>query len=542
MLKIKENKNLIVYFCILIFLSTFAITSQINLSNDIFLNSDGFFHLQRYFNLCKRLQDGHLGLFIDYNAMYNFGYPTPLFYPEIFMYPFAFLTILKVPEIITFKLFIITIFIFTAISMFLVLSKINKNANIFSVIFSLIYTFNFLQYRHLLAGRYAELLAMIFVPLVLYGVYLLVEKNCGIKYIIIGMSGIIYSHILTAVILTITIAVLMLLNINKIIKNKNILLNLIKASLLTLLITAKQIFPIMEMMISDNYIYNYSFAKRPTFNEMTNKIIENPNMISSIVICLLFFLFIVFSYKISNKLKYIILGCFIYSLNTTLFDWSFIENNFSKITDIMQFPRRLMPPVVALILLGIYSLVYSKNYKIIKKISNILIILVFIINFCIFSFAPLPKEDVYSYSHNIESFENGIYIGAYDYLTIKFDLNEITDENNNYVNEIGNLFLEQKNNNISLTMKDNCYIINTTKDYDKLEVPILFYKGYKAKSNNKFIDLYQNENGLLQFDNVKQNQEIIIKYYMTPIQTISIILSFIGLTYCLYLYIKNKKA
>ena len=536
-----KNKNLIIYFFILVIFSTFAITSQINLTNDINLNSDAFFHLQRYINLCKRLQDGKIGLYMDYYAMHNYGYPTPLFYPELFMYPFAILTLFKIPYIVSFKLFIITIFFCTAISMFYVLNKYieknNKKQNIMSVIFSLIYAFNFLQYRHLVAGRYAELLAMIFIPLVLYGMYSLIEYNHGIKYIIFGMSGLIYSHILTAVFISITIFLLLLLNIKKILKNKNIIANLLKSALLTLLITAKQILPMLEMMTSDQYIYTYSFAKRPSFNEMTTQILKEINPIISIIICLSFIFFIIISNYISNKTKYIILGIFIFLFNTNLFDWSFIENNLTKFTDIIQFPRRIMPPVIALILIGLYILIYNnENYKIIKKITNTFIFLIFIINISIFAYGPMPNNNDYLYSNNVKSFDEGIYVGAYDYLSTKFDLQGITDEKDSYIEDIGNLFLNNKNNEeIIITQNKTTYNITSRTDKSTLELPILYYKGYKIK-NDKNLEIKESENGLIEINNVEKNQEIIIKYSMTPIQIISLLISLFAIIFIIYLY------
>ena len=87
----------IIYPIILFILSIIFLCPRIFYSiNDIYFNSDGYFHFQRFLSVCNSLKDGVFMPYMNYDEMLGFGYPVSLFYPDILYYPFALLTLLNV--------------------------------------------------------------------------------------------------------------------------------------------------------------------------------------------------------------------------------------------------------------------------------------------------------------------------------------------------------------------------------------------------------------------------------------------------------------
>lgn len=536
----------IIYPIILFVLSIIFLYQRIFYStNDIYFNSDGYFHFQRFLSVCNSLKDGVFMPYMNYDEMLGFGYPVSLFYPDILYYPFALLTLLNVSSTLAFKLFVATTYIASAFSMYIVLNKISKDTDSINIVIALLYAFNYFQYKHFVGGRFAELTASIFIPLVIYGIYIIIKEQKEWWYLVIGMSGLIYSHLLSAVVLFITIILILLINIKKIIKTPYILWLTIKSGFITLLITAKQIFPTLEMMLSDNYIYkNGNFVQFPDFNDMTQKIF--PNYIPYIFFILVI-LFVLFLDKMDINLKLIILGILIWLTNTNLFNWDLIKPYFGNIMNIIQMPRRLFVPVISLILIGLIGLYYKEcNKKIIKttkKCLKMFTLIFLFINICIFMYAPGIKDNGdNTYSENIENFENNIYLGCYDYISTSFNLHNITDQTDNFHIKVYELFKEIKNNqNLNIKQQKNKYILNINGNNEYVSVPILYYKGYSAKINNEKLEIKKDGNGLLSIKIPSGNNEISIKYTGTIIQHISIIISFIGILIFISYYIYGIK-
>lgn len=536
----------IIYPIILFILSIIFLYPRIFYSaNDIYFNSDGYFHFQRFLSVCNSLKDGVFMPYMNYDEMLGFGYPVSLFYPDILYYPFALLTLLNVSSALAFKLFVAIAYITSAFSMYIILNKISKDTDNINIVIALLYAFNYFQYKHFVGGRFAELTASIFIPLVIYGIYIIIKEQKEWWYLVIGMSGLIYSHLLSAVVLFITIILILLINIKKIIKTPYILWLTIKSGLITLLITAKQIFPTLEMMLNDNYVYkNGGFIQFPDFNDMTQKIL--PNYIPYIFFILVI-LFILFLDKMDINLKLIFLGILIWLTNTNLFNWDLIKPYFRNIMNVIQMPRRLFVPVISLILIGLIGLYYKecnkKAVKIIKKCFKIFAFVFLFINICIFMYAPGIKDNGdNTYSENIENFENNIYLGCYDYISTSFDLHNITDQTDNFHIKVYELFNEIKNNqNLNIKQQKNEYILDINGNDEYVSVPILYYKGYSAKINNEKLEIKKDGNGLLSIKIPSGNNEISIKYTGTIIQYISIIISFIGILIFISYYIYSIK-
>ena len=111
-------------------------------------------------------------------------------------------------------------------------------------------------------------------------------------------------------------------------------------------------------------------------------------------------------------------------------------------------------------------------------------------------------------------------LGLYDYLPKEI-------EPNNLVNIIN------KDYNLDIEKNDDYLIINYKKEENEnnyIEVPYIYYLGYKAEYNSSDLEVFKTNNGLLgiKTNNIKDGK-IKVYYEHTNVTKISLILSIIGI-------------
>ena len=212
---IKNSKFRILFFIILTLLSSISLfTISLKYGHDI------LFHLSRIVGI-KDSFSNDLFSSIYSNYLNGYGYGNPLFYPDIFLYVPAFINYLGLSINTSYKIFIILVNFFSIISMYITVKGISKSKYA-GIISSIIYAFA--SYRLIdVFSRAAlgEALAFIFIPLIIYGIYNIIYGDYKKFYIlVIGMSGLILSHILSTYIICILLSIFCLINIKKFIKEK----------------------------------------------------------------------------------------------------------------------------------------------------------------------------------------------------------------------------------------------------------------------------------------------------------------------------------
>ena len=241
-----------------------------NFSPDFNLGDDGGFHIGRIQSLADDIKDGQFPVKMYMSMSAGYGYPAGIMYPDLFLYPFAFLRLLGVPLFTCTCLLVFFINISTILLSFFC-AKIIFKKNSIALLFCVLYSIN--PYRlYCLDIRFAigELLAIIFLPLILMSMYKLVTFDYNnnktvrpTKYWImlsLGFTGVIYSHVLTVVVILIflTPTVLVILFIKKDIQ---LLLDLIKAVVLCFALTLAFIVPFIDYFLS--YKQDIAYGKIP---------------------------------------------------------------------------------------------------------------------------------------------------------------------------------------------------------------------------------------------------------------------------------------
>lgn len=169
---------------------------------------DLWFHLERITSLAAELSAGHFPARIESTMLNGYGYPFSLFYGDIFLYLPAALCNLHVPVQLCYQIYVILVNAATCVFSYLTFREITGDNETLGITGSLLYTFSAYRMLNLLVrGAVGEYTAMAFIPLIFLGIHRIYFTDSGNSIrassfmpLVIGFSGIIESHILTAII------------------------------------------------------------------------------------------------------------------------------------------------------------------------------------------------------------------------------------------------------------------------------------------------------------------------------------------------------
>ena len=189
----------------------------------IFAGHDILFQISRLDGIITSIQDHQFPLALYPNKNYGFGYPSPQFYSDIFLIiPAIIRFILNIPYVTMYKIIIFGTVFFTNFSIIYCTYKL-FNKFIPSVLVSFLFSFsNYFQTDIFVRSALGELIAFAIIPWIIYNIYIYVYKDKN-NYIILGVcfAAILYAHNISFLLCVIYFGILIILNINKLFKNKN---------------------------------------------------------------------------------------------------------------------------------------------------------------------------------------------------------------------------------------------------------------------------------------------------------------------------------
>ncbi len=207
--------------CIILGLAAIIIVASLPaFRGGIYTGHDLKFHLGRIQAIAEELRGGQFPVRYESGAWYGHGYVSTSFYGNIFLYIPALLFMAGVPVWKAYNIYVILVNLATVLVGYYSFKGIFKSS-VWSIIATTIYTLSGYRLSNLyVRTALGEYTAMIFVPLIVYGVYRIysgtedLQNNSssskdGLKRsplsarlslcmpLIIGVTGIIESHILT---------------------------------------------------------------------------------------------------------------------------------------------------------------------------------------------------------------------------------------------------------------------------------------------------------------------------------------------------------
>lgn len=230
-IKSGEYANIAIIFIVSIFVCLPLLNKNCNIYID-----DGIQHLCRLIGTEQTLVSKQFLPMIMSNFCNNFGYSWNIFYspltayiPLIFrIFSFSFETCLK--------LFMFVVTVATGIAMYKFVIKITKNKNI-AILASVLYIIAPYRITDMYVRMaLAELTSFIFIPMVFSGMYSIINENKKSSFLIIGASGLILTHTVVCMYTAMLCFVYLIVFIRRL--NKKSILNLLVSLLMIVLITS----------------------------------------------------------------------------------------------------------------------------------------------------------------------------------------------------------------------------------------------------------------------------------------------------------------
>ncbi len=530
----KQSKKDIIFNIILALVIALLFNGPYLTKDFLGIEHDTFFHLARIEGLADALKRGDFLPAIYPYKNNGFGYASPLFYSDFFLYIPSLFYLLGLSLANSYKL---CIFLFTFVSCFNMnqfLNKISKS-KLAIIVGTLSYTFSNYHISDVyVRGALGEVSAMMFIPLLLNGIYELLYLKSNKYYLLtLSLVGLILSHNISFLFGLCILLIFVLINLKNI--NKQVFINLFKGCFIAFLLTCFYSLPMLEETFFQKMYLHY-YGKHSSLESYTlslskfflNKTIfgygEKTAEKAMLVNVGWYLSFIPLLYIfIKKKDKYItsllIVGYIFLLLPSEIIPWQYLS-----IFRIIQFPWRLeiiamslLSVVVAYVIAninyskafgivsilficieGIYHLlpVYTRTFGITSKNTYSDIIDGKLcdpyysatykrVELCGGDYLPLDSVDFRSYSNTIKTSDGLDTDIAYlkDGTTLTFT---ISDE---YVNK-------------------------------RIVLPITIYKGYKLYLNDKEVSI-DRFNGLVSF-NCLESGNYTLKYENTLLRNISI--------------------
>lgn len=535
-----------------IFLAVLSVLSLVMLLcfDPVYRGDDFYFHFRRMSALTDSFRDGTFPAYIDYKSVEGYGYLSNPFYSDVILIPFAALSLLT-GTLFAYNFMLLTMTILCGVLMYIAIRTIYKNtfaAAISGILFSFC---NYRLFDIYPRGALGEALAFTFFPLVLLGLYHIIAGDYKRKWyvLVIAFTLMIYTHVLSSV-LTFATTILFLIIYNKPLrKEPKRILYLVLSGVVTLPLVAYFLLPLLEQMASNQFYYQSEAWADPTLYStsiywlllgMTEGLTQ-PEQFFLPKIGLFVSLGLVFRLFIHGKSKqlksidaFVIVGLVYLFITSNLFPWN--KFPFSELK-LIQFPWRLFAFVSFFFAIagGHYlSQTVKTNKRKFVAFGGIIVFALLVIA----GDAQNYKRVFYPERQALEApnLVNNYLGGGREYLPSKTAAEALEMRGEKVIADSDNTQISNFTRNGRFTSFDV-----TTTGSDKLELPLIYYKGYKVTLDNKDLPISESDKGLIQVP-IDQSGRVEAYYKGTAIQYVSFAITMISiLVLCFYLCIAEKR-
>ncbi len=220
------------------------------------IEHDTFFHVSRIEQLSKSIQHGNFFPAIYPTENNNFGYASPLFYSDFFLIIPALLHLVGFSLAFCYKFVVFVASFLSIYTMILFTSHLTKKRSI-TWIAGCAYLFSNYRITDIyVRGALGEILAFSFLPLMLLGLYEIIEEDHHSYFTLtLSITCLALSHNLTFLLASVLCALFVILSIHKLTKEKFICIfvSVLFAFLLSCFFTL----PMIEQLKSQSLIVDY---------------------------------------------------------------------------------------------------------------------------------------------------------------------------------------------------------------------------------------------------------------------------------------------
>lgn len=510
---------------------------------------DYYFNTIRFSVLIDNLKS--YPIYIDSNALDGYGYFTKAFYPDLILLPFALLGILTGAGF-AYLAMIFSLTFLCGLFMYKAMNTVFESS-VVATIGSILYTFSayhlFDWYNR---GALGEAISFTFLPIIFLGLYQIIVGDYKKWYFLtIGYSLLIYTHLLSSFITFITLAIIVLMCIKPLLKEPKRIVYLLLATLVTLPLVASYLFPMLEQMASNTF--HYSLKENITgqtklgfvdmawgslsgifYSKENNLCGTGPLLIIAVILRLF-----VKSPKIHIRIAdlSLFIGVFYLICISSVFPWGRLPLGF------IQFSWRLYEFVTFFFAIAgayyVFCLLRTrKQFYVIASVVIVFAVVTIVVNNNSYQYwQSKTRAAAPEWFTGVPSVENEYYQGGLEYLPTSVP-------SYHYLHQRGDSVKPQ----LSTTE-----IISTNRDgnvtrvqlslalSDKIELPLVYYKGYKAILNTRNVEVSESKYGLVEVS-IAESGNLTVFYSDTLVQKISWYISLVSaLLLVVYIWFYRKK-
>ncbi len=551
LIKYCKEKEIINY--ILIIIASIIISIPLANKNLNIYRDDGIQHICRIIGTEQTLADKQFLPMIMSNLCNNFGYSWNIFYSPLTAYMSVVFRIFNFSYVNCLKLCIFAIVLLSGLTMYKFALRITKNKKL-ATLASIIYILAPYRITDMyIRTAFAELASFIFIPIIFEGLYKILNEEKKSYKLALGAVGLILTHQVIAIYTAIICFIYLIIFFKKL-KNKTVLKNIGANLLFCILMTSFYWIGLLQHYFSTSYevfvpgrmereevliFYKTKFSQLfITNNDQTMIYAIGLLSVIGLVLTPIAYKEIPKEYK-KTYMFFLITGIVLLGMTLNIFPFEKLP----KILTMLQFTFRLFTFTSFF-----FAFVVATNFAIlIKKFKTLDIVALLTIS--ILLLVPYKSKLDFNLKDNEERLINGVRVtentgrvhagmASMEYLPTK------AFENLKYIANRKDEVVVLDNNEavISNYTKQasnmNCKISNINKE-TTIELPYIYYLGYRVYANGQEIKYTESDNGFIQI-NIAQDSQIQVNYLGTNEMLISYAISVLSFATIIVLNRKNK--
>ena len=341
-------------FVIVLAVVSIGIVIVPTLRSGLYMSTDAPFHLARIESLFLSLKAGVFPVKVHSAEAYSYGYGVGFFYPDCFLYFPACLMLAGFSLESSYKAYAVTVVVATWVASFAALEILQGRKHcLISACGAAMYVLS-LQYVGYLYGSQSvgSYTAMAFVPLCLSELLRILYQEYRRKELVLfttGVSCVLLSHVSTAILLVIFLALMVVLSIERLWKKPTILADLCRCFLGGTLLTIGFWLPALEQILAQRY--RFQLAQYNMISEETISWSELPSILGigmgMVGGCLVVYLLYTLRADRNGKERPIQVIAVVSLLFIVLAFCVPFWRAFGHYCEFIQFPSRLLGPATA---------------------------------------------------------------------------------------------------------------------------------------------------------------------------------------------------
>lgn len=503
---------------------------------------DSLYHYLRVDALKYNIENNGLFSGIDYLYFGGGGY-AGFAYPEIFLFIPA---LLRVAGVGIGESMVIFLGICNALSywfMFIFMREITKSP-VCGTIGAVLYVLSTYRIDNIIT-RFAlgEVLAYVFWPLVLYGLYDFIFGEFKKPYVIgVGFVGMLLSHTISTALALGLCVIVSVIFIKRILKAPKKLITLAVTAGCAVLVTAFYWLPLLELLTSCEmsveqsafHTVDYVIPFVGLFQEIVHNGIAGMKFPVFLLCVPRVFLTRrspvskrYLRHKNTKKRKdilviadtFFIIGVVLAVLSTDLVPWEYL----SAVMDFMQFPWRFFAPASILLIIAgtVYVFYIAKFTKTQKPTMLVITAAALMTAFVHVQIAGVGHTEPYENDYYTNNVSETYHVGMGEWLP-----RAANAHGKDVISEMGQTVLLSSGVSLPCERENGLLTFELNESADFATVPYIWYKGYEAHDENgNELNISMTDNGIVQVDLHGASGRITVEHKPTAVKIISLFIS-----------------